>query len=101
MQRLFASVDPATGTRSYIDYDENDDALHFTEEVDTTRLIEWNKRLYNEASATWGDGATAAKLPPMLLGKLMREGIATDPVAWKRWLNDPDHRAFRIRPGRI
>lgn len=100
MRRLI-SVDPLTGTRTYMDYDESEDALHFIEEVDVTALLEMNKAMFNDAPSGWADGATAARLPPMLRMKLQRDGIATDDKLWRKWLNDPDHRGFRIRPGRI
>jgi hypothetical protein len=99
-KRLFA-VDPLTGTASYVDYDEATDTFTLVDEVDPTELIEWNKRLYNEAPDRWGEGAVAAKLPPLLEYKLRREGIWDDPKAKARWLNDPDNRAWRIRPGRL
>jgi len=99
--RIYTSVDPMTGTASYVDYDEGADALHFTEQYDASALIEWNKRLYNEAPSGWGEGATAARLPLMLWLKLKREGIIDDRKRWKAWLNDPDNRHFRCRPGWI
>jgi hypothetical protein len=35
---------------------------------------------------------------------LKRQGIIRedgDTTLWKRWVNDPDNRGWRIRPGRI
>jgi hypothetical protein len=98
MRRLFA-VDPMTGTAHYVDYDENGDTLRFIEEVNVDALIELNRQMYNEAPTGWNDGATVARLPMPLRMKLKAEGILDDPKRWAAWLNDPDNRAWRIRPG--
>lgn len=103
MRRLL-SVDPMTATRTYVDYDENEDALRIIEEVDVDRLLELNRAMFNEAPSNWGDGASVARMPMVLREKLKREGIIRadgDTTLWKRWLNDPDNRGWRIRPGRI
>ena len=99
-KRLFA-IDPLTGVASYVDYDEATDSYTLVDEVDPTALIEWNKKLYNEAPERWGELASVAKVPMLLRHKLIREGIWDDPKAKRKWLNDPDNRAFRTRPGRL
>ena len=43
----------------------------------------------------------AAEIPKVIWNKALREGWHNDPKAWKRWLNDPDNKAFRIWQGRI
>ena len=100
MRRMFA-FDPLTGTCHYVDYNEADDSFTIVEEADVTQLLEWNKRLYNEAPERWNDGASAARLHATVRARLEREGILHDEKAYKRWLNDPDNRGWRIRPGRI
>jgi hypothetical protein len=99
-KRCFA-VDPLTGTASYVDYDEATDTFTLVDEIDPTNLIEWNKKLYNEAPDRWGDGAMVSKVPMLLRHKLIKEGIWDDPKARKKWLNDSDNRAWRVRPGRL
>jgi hypothetical protein len=99
-KRLYA-IDPMTGTASYVDYDEATDTFILLNEVDPTELIEWNKRLYNEAPSRWNNGASAARLPPLLRHQLVQEGIWDDPKAKAKWLNDSDNRAWRIRPGKV
>ena len=49
----------------------------------------------------WGDMTRVASIPLSLYFDLKKKGIADDPVAMKRWLNDPDQRFFRTRPGRL
>lgn len=78
---------------------------------DVTKIVEENKHHYNSftegARSRWGvKGAKesfyrVAQIPMTLMMRLIREGIADDPKAWERWLNDSDNRLFRTRPGRV
>ena len=43
----------------------------------------------------------AAEIPKVIWNKALREGWPNDPKAWKKWLNDPDNKAFRVWQGRI
>ena len=43
----------------------------------------------------------AAEIPKVIWNKALREGWHNDPKAWKKWLNDPDNKPFRVWPGRI
>src|SRR5215510_558999 len=100
--RMLISVDPLSGTREYVEYDASEDALHYTQEADVTALLEWNKRLYNEAPTGWGEGAVFTKMHPLMRLYLKQQGIVDpdDKKAFARWLNDSDNRGWRIRPGR-
>jgi hypothetical protein len=103
MRRVIC-LNPLTGVTSYFEFDDAEDAMRFTEEQDVTALYERNKKLYNEAPTGWGDGAVHTSLPMVLREKLKRQGIIRedgDTTLWKRWVNDPDNRGWRIRPGRI
>ena len=103
MQRRVICVNPLTGVTSSFEYDDAIDAMHFIEEQDVTALLEWNKKLYNEPGK-WGDGAVVAKMPMVLREQLKRDGVIRedgDTTLYKRWLNDPDNRGWRIRPGRV
>lgn len=42
-----------------------------------------------------------AEIPMVIYEQAMREGWAEDQAAWRRWLNDPDNKAFRITDGRV
>jgi|SRR5215471_8420990 len=102
-KRLFA-MDPQTGTMHYVDYNEADDTFTVVEEADVTELLEWNRRLYNEAPDGWKEGASVARLHPLMRLRLERQGIIRadgDDTPYKRWLNDPDNRGWRIKPGRV
>jgi hypothetical protein len=99
--RFLFGVDPLTGTTQYVDYDEATDTFRFVQEADPIALLERNQRLYNEASTRrYGDGLEAvASLHPLLEMTLRQQGIWDDPKARARWLNDPDNRKWRVRPG--
>ena len=101
--RWLVSVDPLTGTRTYSEYDASEDAWHYIQEVDVTALLEFNRMLYNEAPSRYGDGASVARIHPLMKMWLKQQGIVDpdDKKAYARFLNDPDNRGWRIRPGRV
>jgi len=101
MERRPYCVDPLTGTLHYVDYDADADALHYTSEQEAGPLLDLNRKMYNDAPTRWKEGQHVAFLPDIFVMKLMREGILHDSKRLKRWLNDPDHRAFRTRPGTL
>ena len=43
----------------------------------------------------------AAEIPMVGWNKALREGWHNDKTAWKKWLNDPDNKAFRVWKGKI
>ena len=42
-----------------------------------------------------------AEVPMVIYQKAVREGWAKDRKQWKKWLNDPDNKLFRIWQGRV
>lgn len=102
MKKLF-SRDPLTGITRFFHYDEAQDANNFVIETvqETTPIVEANKAEFNAAPAKFGkeDFAKVASIPLSVYFDLKKRGITKDPIAMKRWLNDPDNRAFRTRPG--
>jgi hypothetical protein len=42
-----------------------------------------------------------ASIPMTLFYDLKKQGIIDDPARLKAWLNNPDNRFFRTRPGRV
>jgi hypothetical protein len=104
-KRLFA-MNRETGVFHWIDYDELTDTVTVIEEADVTALLENNKRLYNDAPREWKEGAVHTSMSPVMRSKLMREGIIrthtdNDPEPYRRWVNDSDNRAWRVRPGKV
>jgi len=46
-------------------------------------------------------GRPIANLDPVTFMKLEALGIFSDPVAFRRWLNDPDNADFKIAEGKV
>lgn len=42
-----------------------------------------------------------AEIPMAVWAQSIQEGWENDPVAWKRWANDPANECFRVWPGKI
>ena len=86
---------------------DNGDTFAETATQDLQPYTDQNKELFNDAASGWGEGRRVAQIPNIIVEKLMRDGILSmsgevvDPARFKAWLNDPDNRAFRTRPGRV
>lgn len=99
MKRLF-DRDPLTGISKY--WHVTDKGEYVVETVqDVTKIKDANKRSYNETGGKFGDLPRVASIPLSVYYELKRKGIADDPVALKKWLNDGDNHVFRTRAGRL
>jgi hypothetical protein len=107
-KRLF-DHDPLTGVTEWFHYDESNDSFTIQTEQDVTEIVEANKRSQNAFNTgdAWGDKINArthvASIDLNTYCELVKcFGTAKqNPAAWKRWLNDPDNRAFRARLGNV
>jgi hypothetical protein len=97
-KRLF-SHDPLTGITKYFHVTEKGE--YVIETVQETSHDESNTRARNatDRRTKWGDMSRVASIPLSVYYDLKRRGIADDPKAMKRWLNDADNRVFRTREG--
>jgi hypothetical protein len=75
---------------------------------DVSDIVEQNLAQYNATSvhAKWGDMAKVASLPFTIVDTLNRKGImrgfaVIDEKEFKKFLNDPENRFFRTRPGKV
>ena len=72
---------------------------------DAEPIIELNKARaghFDERTGFKGDGFhQVASIPLVIYQQLVKDGITEDPKAFRKWLNDRDHAAFRTRPGRV
>jgi hypothetical protein len=71
-------------------------------------FLEQNKASYAriDERARWGEFTQIASIPFAVIQELNKKGILrgfhiVDQKAMKKWINDPDNRFFRTRPGRI
>lgn len=76
----------------------NEVTVHHKEDV--TFLKDTLKNLGDD-KADSAVGRHMAKIPLTIYTELCMKGIANDPVRFKRWLNDPDNRVWRVSGGKI
>ena len=73
---------------------------------DVSGIIEANKREFNshDERARWSESNKVASIPFTVIDDLNKQGImrgfaVLDQKRFSSWLNDPDNRVFRTRPG--
>lgn len=105
MQKLATELVNGEIRTTYADDEGN---LVMKAESDLTHIIEANKASYNsiDERARWGDGQLVADIPFPVIEDLNKQGIlrgfvVIDQKRMKAWLNNPDNRFFRTRPGRV
>ena len=92
------------GTQKLWHYDAEKDEATIQTIIDATNVVEVNKERFNsfDEKANWkGDMHHVASIPMALYYQMKAEGKLDDQAYMKRWLNDPDNRAFRTRPGEV
>ena len=88
--------------------DANDEAV-IRQQEDLTPYIEANKEAYNNADSKWSDrvfGNRIASIPNIVIDQLNKDGVMRgfqiiDQKRFFKWLNDPDNRFFRTKPGKL
>lgn len=97
---------PPVLQRGYID--DIDNKLVVESIQDTAPILESNKFEKKEfetkfnSDQKYNRGFTkVATIPNIVIDKLMRDGTWFDKKAMKKWLNDPDNKAFRTGGGWI
>jgi hypothetical protein len=107
--RRLLSYDPASKISQYLTYNDactgsdTDDTFTIETYQDVSALVEYNKKNFNQVGSLdrWGEGKIVARIPLTLYYQLKREGKLDDQAYMSRWLNSPDNRFFRTRPGRV
>ena len=90
-----------TGIVTKFHYDADNDEAVIEKVQDVSSIIEANKAEFNSAPERWGEWTKVGSIPLSVYYELERQGILQDQKALAKWLNDPDNRAFRTRPGTI
>ncbi len=96
--------DPVAGTTEYLYYDDDTDQIRMETEQDIEPLAElaqYVRHGFDERARWKGDMHHVASVPMTVYEELRKKGILQDKVALRKWLNDPDNRVFRTRPGRV
>lgn len=98
MKRIL-SQNPETGTTTY--FHSTPEAIHIEKVQDVTSIVEDAKNVFNsiDERARWGELTHVASIPMSIFYDLKAKGIVDDEKAMKKWLNSPENRYFRTRPG--
>jgi hypothetical protein len=95
--------DPEKGITQYYHFDDLTGDITLETEWVTT-LDEVNPDAYNAHSdyQPWrGDMHHVASIPDVIVHDLMKRGIWQDNKKLLKWLDDPDNRLWRTKPGRL
>lgn len=89
----------ADGVRRHMIADDTDpDRFTVHTEVDMEQVIESNK-IARELHPEKSTNKLVARVPMTVVEQSIHENW--DDADWKRWLNDPDNKAFRVWQGRV
>jgi hypothetical protein len=101
VSRIF-DESPELGITRYWHYDSSSDTAVIETVQDATDLVDANKAAFNSAESGWkGDMHKVASIPLNVYYDLKEKGILDNQQALKAWLNDPENRYFRTKPGRV
>ncbi len=96
----------APAVKQQAHWDNIDEKLIVESTQDTAPILENNKFERNEfdtkfnSDQKYNRGFTkVASIPNIVIDQLMRDGTWFDKQAMKKWLNDPDNKAFRTGGG--
>lgn len=89
------------GVANYHHFDNETGLTTITSEADVSAILDFNRRQNNDANRRFGEFTKVASIDPVTWARLKNEGIADDPKALKKWLNDPDNVYFRTHPGTL
>lgn len=100
IETTILEVDP-NGAIEYGHYDHATDELTIELAEDVEPLIELNKMQFNaQERSTRHKGFTKImSLPHQIYQQEKKKGTFDDKKAFSRFVNDPDNRVFRTRPG--
>ena len=100
-----------TEFRKSVAHADGDGGIVIETRQDITQNIEQNRKEFNsfDERAKWSDemlGNKIASIPLTVIDDLNAKGImrgfaVVDQKRMKDWLNSPDNRYFRTRPGRV
>lgn len=88
------------GVRRTLIADKEEGNLAVFTEFDAEQFIKTNRALA-ETHVQGSDNKLVARVPITVVEKAMVEGWFDDEEAWRKFLNDPENRDFRIWPGRL
>lgn len=95
--------DPIARTRRRFHWQESTEDMTIESQQDVEPIMEANVAQFNlyDERTKWRDGDLAARIPMVIVNRLIREGIFYDDDALRRWLDDPENAVWRTRPGKL
>lgn len=89
-------IDSSADSRTWADYNQLTDELTVWEEFNSAPDLKLAKILSDEKKCK-ADGMRQERIiPEHVLSRAFHEGWFHDPMAWKRWANSEEGRAFAI-----
>jgi hypothetical protein len=86
-------------------WNEDSDGNVTIEQVQNVQdVIDVNRQRFNdhdEHTPYKGEFVKVGSVPLVIFEQLRKDGILDDQERMKQWLNDPDNRVFRTRPGKV
>ena len=90
-------IDSQSGLISEFATEDDKNIYHTTQNVqpilDNVKNLSYNKQRKELKHV--------AEVPMVIYQQAIREGWANDRKKWKKWLNDPDNKLFRIWQGKV
>lgn len=99
--------DDATGTTEYYHFDPQTHGFTIERRQDVTALVEANKAIANDNAGWKGDLHHVASFPLTIVMDLAQQGIMSpagailDDARFRRWLNAPENRVWRVKYGQV
>jgi hypothetical protein len=105
MSKRILDYDPVTGITQWFHFDESTGDMGLQTRQDVTAVIEGTKGVFNSTDERkpWkGDVHKVASIPMVIYSELAKiSNNFKDQRVVRKWLNNPDNRVFRTRPGRV
>ena len=101
LQSSLVSVNPLSGARTYMHFDDVTRKAYFETALDVQSILEANlvERNESEKHSHWGDGKRVARIPDFIMSMLRRtnRGPEEHPLNFFKWLER--HPKFKVRNG--
>lgn len=96
------NYNPRTGIENRYHLSENGKFGIETIDHNISAKIEANKAQFLNTTNKFGEELRhVASIPPVVWMQLEKDGIAQDPNALRKWLDDSDNRVFKVRDTKL
>lgn len=93
---------PGSGVTTWFHYDDADQKFTLETVQDIKPILEDNQYENLNVTRGWkGEFHHVARVPNVVIEQLRKDGILQDRDRLKAWLNDPDNKCFRTKPGHL